>query len=771
MDDVLNLYRNVQANSHPNKLLINHINGILQYADNSAMSKMCILFHDLGKTNPYFQEKLKKLDHNKYNNHSYLSSYILLNCLENNNKLEFDDRMMLLSNIIVGHHSYLRNLGELFKQDEWNKMISFLKENDISEFINNFLITHKSQYFNFIFSNDYENNELYKRIGNYSSHNDRTLSNYRDNCLEYYFDTLYSYSNLVYGDRKDASENKQLKRTNESKIRLCYSLQNNLNHTFNKFTNSPINTIRSDIRTEAKKTLISNLNKSRCFSLTAPTGSGKTLMLLDLALSINEQNDYQYDIIYALPFLSIIDQTCDIIENKLMIDILKFSSTAETSNQLQKLLENNYNNNNISEIVFNENSFDENFILTTFVQLFETFLSNKTSKCLKLRNFSKRIFLIDEIQSLPKTLYKVFYYMINHFCQKCDSYVIISSATMPDFNISKDSQDVKNIFKNLNKPIELVDQNIFNNDIFNRYDIKYIGECMLNDISEKLFNHNRSVLCIANTKITSFEIYDKCITINKSNNKFEKIYLLNTLITPYHRIKKINQIKEDIKNNTKILVISTQLIEAGVDIDFPIVYRDAAPPSSIVQSGGRCNRNGNLYGHLFIFMFKREDCKYECDFIYHGISNLYKKYNEPIKTEAKYRQNLERHFSQINKYSTTGYINDKTNIINLLKDGKFEDIGKIKLIENEDSYTIFVGEDELWTKYKKQYDKCILENNQYNKINLEKIKREIIQYCINITKESFEKKYDYIQTENEEILGIKKCINKDEIYNENTGIF
>lgn len=777
--------------SHPQKKLITHMKGVLSHMSDDDYSKILSLFHDLFKFNPNFQKKIRGDKFQGYDEHSYGSAYYLINGFINNiddvkdkfkniNDENWEIILLLLINIIVGHHGHLRDIGKIFYDEKWDEMIKFLKKNPISDKLNEFYNENKKELNNCIFKfvDDHENGDFYKGYQNLES-----FDKYRKRALHYYLLTLTLYSELVNGDRRDASNNISYYRKSE-KLRYNYSLDNNLKWLFRKFNTNELNDLnkmRNIIREDSVKRLqwlLKNKPQERVFTLTAPTAAGKTLLMLELALTIlREAGMDKYDILYAIPFLSIADQTSKIINNDLKIETLNYTSSADTTDTLEELMLKSKDRNELLKYSFSENSLDHPFVLTTFNQLFETFFSNTTSKILKLKNLKNRIILVDEYQALQPTQYYFMLKILQEFCTEYDSYAIISTATMPYFKLDLD--DVKNsnfkiLFNNEIQPNELLSYKIFNSKVFNRYDIHFIGEMDANNLTNNINRENDSVLCIMNSVRSSRRIYG----ILRNSSNYEKTYLLNAKLCPLDRIKIIENIKEDLNNNKKILVVSTQVVEAGVDISFPIVYRDAAPPSSITQSGGRCNRSWEYdRGNMKIFLYKDDDPtinQYDCDMIYHGL--VTKSFRNDVKnminsmSEKEFHEKTNRYFYGLSKYIDQGITDHGLDLSDLILNGRFGEIGKYRTIEsNPDSICIYIGNDDIWQKYN---DVLFMLNNaksysvrEIKSIEFKKIRSEILQRTININENDLN---DLSITE-EAVFGVHKLLDNNQ-YNSEFGL-
>jgi len=780
--------------SHPDKLLIDHKKGILNIAEVTDLILLAVSFHDVGKMNDNFQKKIVGEKYEGYSNHSYISAYYLINGFVNNEetimkrfpfitKDNFKLIILILVNVIVGHHGYLRDIDEIFgnKEEwnkewnkEWNNMIEYLKTIKMTEHVNLFFEEHQDLLgckLNFI--DDLDKCEYYRSYGRIL---DRTK--WKDNALNQYFDTIITFAELVSGDRRDASGNKMLYR-DKTKNRYAYSLENNLEWVFNNLrSNSELNIVRNKIRKMAVSKLSYYLkdSKNRVYTLTAPTGSGKTFMMLQLAVEILKERNYDYDIIYSLPYLSIIDQTTKILNNNLRIETLNYTSASDTSMKLQSMMENDDESNDLIEYAFSENCFDHSFIITTFNQLFETLLNNSTSKLMRLKNFKKRIFLIDEFQAASPTQYYTLINLLNEFCERYDCFAIISTATMPCFDIDFNSHNNKNLKKLFGKqfyPKELLPNDIFNYDVFNRYRINFIGEVNPDSLCHLVNASEKSSLLIVNTIRTSNIMYELFIT----QSSFEKVYLLNAHISPADRLQLLNEVFEDLKQGVKILVVSTQVIEAGVDISFPVVYRDAAPPSSVVQAYGRGNRNGEFgIVDVYLFLFKNPtDTQYDCNMVYQTtMTNKFKNDIQnkiPPITEKDFHNICKKYFWGLAKYVEQGKVNDNQNIVDDILDGKFNNIGKYKFIQGDpDAHTIYVGKNEKdWNEYlhafKEMRMACGYKERDIAQIKFKRIRSTILQNSINIRTKVFET----LQVEKNDILGVYKLLDENK-YNSRRGL-
>ena len=781
--------------SHPGKLLVTHKKGVLSHCEINDLTLLVVVFHDVGKMNDNFQKKIVGLPFEGYSNHSYISAYYLINAFANNqkaiikrfpfiNKDNYNLILLILANIIAGHHGSLKNIDELFskkigkngmKYDEWGDMVEYLKTIKMTNHVRTFfrnnpdLLNCKLR-----FTDDIQNSDYYKSFGRIDD-----VEKWSDNALDYYYDTVVTYGELVHGDRRDASGNVLCYR-NKSKKKYAYSLENNLETTYRSFkAKTELNKIRNQIRELAINTLRAYLKegKYRVFALTAPTSCGKTFMMLQLAVEIMKKFDYDYDIIYGLPYLSIIDQTIKIINNELKLETLNHTSASDISDILQKMMEENADSKQMIELAFSENCFDHPLIITTFNQIFESLINRATTKLMRLKNFKKRIFLIDEFQATDPAQYYTLVQLLNKFCERYDCYVIISTATMPNFNIDLDkvaNKDVKRLFKNSVLPKELLIPDIFNYSVFNRYIINFMGEVNADSLYEMVNKSTVSTLLIVNTIRTSQRMH---AMFANDNSNFEKINLLNAHISPHDRLQIIDEVKRDLEDGTKILLVSTQVIEAGVDISFPVLYRDAAPPSSIVQSNGRGNRNGE-FGVInsYLFLYKDpEMTTYDCNMVYRGA--ISKKLTKDIKdrippaTEREFHKRCQFYFYNLSEYVVQGRVNDEQNLIEDILCGKFYELGKYRFIQGDpDAITIYVGNNgKDWNDYSRLFNEMQVatgyQDRDLKQVEFKKIRGTILQNSINIR----QKVLDTLRIDENGVFGIFRLLDNNR-YNSRTGL-
>lgn len=696
--------------SHPGKLLEEHIYGVVNKSrrySSLPVSEIAALFHDLGKINPNFQAKLKGSSVHGYSRHSYISVLAFIYCIKANqeeimerlsakSKDEFIIRILQSIALIAYHHGNIPNFESMPNMDEISSAADFLNKNTLP--FDGFL-NHKLQQKLNPFTINYSEKE-FRKVGKFSSMIHDKL--WMESALYNYTSTQFAFASLIHADKRDAGKNSYFQteeKIEQSVTEVNKSLRLKFEQHDSAVNPSKLNQLRTAIRIEATENIEKFLQQNqRVFTLTAPTGAGKTFTLLSLARQIQKQNR-KLGIIYALPFLSITEQVQKIFEDDLQIEYLAINSKTQNYDieKAQSAYEFNPTNDNLQKLIqldFAEQTFDHPLIITTFVQLFETLISNKNSTLLKLPNFTNRIFLIDEVQSLPPRLYIFFAAWLDDFCKKHDSYAILSTATMPklDFPIKEFLPKEKKpelLFDNYLLPLELINtEKYFEQDVFNRYKINLIGgeTFLITSLSKHIINQRQSCLIILNT------IADTKLLFNELSGILPRVILLNTHFIPEDRTRKINFIKELLQKGEQVVLISTQLIEAGVDIDFPIVYRDLCPLPSLIQSAGRCNRNKKIdLGQVYFFQLQKEIGRPSSEIIYKKEAAEFLKFcRKEIQDglEEKELFNVQSNFFDFIRDNLTigdfSYGHEQhANMIECVNKAQFELLGNFQLINND----------------------------------------------------------------------------------------
>lgn len=318
------------------------------------------------------------------------------------------------------------------------------------------------------------------------------------------------------------------------------------------------------------------------YRLTVPTGGGKTRSGLGFALK-HAQIHHLDRIIICLPFTSIIEQNA-----KVYREILGDQYILEHhSNITWKDPENSPDPSKAALRLASEN-WDAPIIVTTTVQFFESLFGNRTSQCRKLHNITRSCIILDEVQSLPSFLLPIIVDGLKQLVEHYNCTVVLSTATQP----SLDDSPVLSGFPTVNEIIPNPDR-LFS-DLQRVNYVNTTGERWTDEQFVDMVSAESQILCVVNTRKDAQRIWYLWDD--------PEVYHLSSAMCAAHRTQTLETIKEKLAHNEPCKVISTQVIEAGVDIDFPVVYRAVAPLDSIVQSAGRCNREGKQdTGRVVVF--------------------------------------------------------------------------------------------------------------------------------------------------------------------------
>lgn len=336
---------------------------------------------------------------------------------------------------------------------------------------------------------------------------------------------------------------------------------------------------RSIIQEQVYKSVESNAN---VYTLNMPTGSGKTLCSIRAALKTAIENKKKR-IIYVIPYVSIIEQTAKVFEDIFgdVLPVLQHHSNYDFDD------DKNEDENEITSEKLKRSceNWDAKLIVTTNIQFFESLYHYKGRRLRKLHNLADSVIIFDEIHMLPIDYIQPCLRAIGYVTKYLNSTAILMSATMPNYD-----KFMERYMSGVKIENAVKDTSLFN--VFDKCRYEYIGKCELASLAEKAQEYDNALI-IVNKRKTARELYDIC-----SGNK----YHLSIYMTPLHRSEIIAKIKEDIKNGINTTVISTSLIEAGVDLDFKAVFREIAGIDNVLQSGGRCNREGKMdMGDVFVF--------------------------------------------------------------------------------------------------------------------------------------------------------------------------
>ena len=299
------------------------------------------------------------------------------------------------------------------------------------------------------------------------------------------------------------------------------------------------------------------------YTMTVPTGGGKTLSSLRFALEHAVEHGLDR-VIYVVPYVNIIEQTAEtfrnILGNRNVLEHHSHGMSAGDEQELQRL-----------ELA--SENWDMPVIITTAVQFFESLFHNKPSRCRKLHNIANSVIIYDEAQMLPVKHWIPCVQALEELSASCRATQILCTATQPAIT-----------FPGKTVPLEIVEDVKKYYGAFQRVTFKNAGLLSLEAVAGRIMEE-KQVLCIVNTKKTVQRLFHML-------PEGEKNFHLTTMMVPAHRKEILEEIKKRLHEKKACRVIATSLVEAGVDLDFAYVMREQAGLDSILQAAGRCNRNG-----------------------------------------------------------------------------------------------------------------------------------------------------------------------------------
>ncbi len=334
---------------------------------------------------------------------------------------------------------------------------------------------------------------------------------------------------------------------------------------------SRVNDVRQQVLSDCK---VAGNSDQGIFSLTVPTGGGKTLSSLAFAMEHAQKHNLQR-IIYVIPYTSIIEQNADVFRDAIGAEnvVEHHSSVGEEDSTSQMRL--------ASE------NWDAPLIVTTTVQFYESLFSNKTSRCRKLHNIANSVVILDEAQLLPTDYLNPILQALQILVDSYSVSLVVSTATQPALESRIDGQyhfhglrqgSIKEIIKDVDGIYEEL----------KRVEVKLPPDPGVNmtwqEVADECSQYDQVLVVVSDRK--------SCKELYKLMPK--GTIHLSALMCGQHRSNTIAVVKEQLKSGAITRVVSTQLVEAGVDLDFPVVYRAMAGLDSIAQAAGRCNREGSL---------------------------------------------------------------------------------------------------------------------------------------------------------------------------------
>lgn len=301
--------------------------------------------------------------------------------------------------------------------------------------------------------------------------------------------------------------------------------------------------------------------------MTVPTGGGKTVSSFMFALEHAIKNNMER-IIYVVPYTTIIEQTAQVLRKLAGSgNVLEHHSNFDFKNDGEGMM-----------LKYASENWDIPIVVTTSVQFFESFYANRSSSCRKVHNYAKSVIVFDEAQKIPKNYLSPCLKMMEDLVDYYKCSAVICTATQPALApYLKEGRKMREICPDVVEEFDFFKRNTFEN----------IGAISENDLILRLEKED-CAMCIVNTRRIAQKVYYHI----KNSHKYDYVYHLSTTMHREDRISILKEIRRRLDHQEKCILIATSLVEAGVDLDFDVVYRQLAGVDSIIQAAGRCNREG-----------------------------------------------------------------------------------------------------------------------------------------------------------------------------------
>lgn len=404
------------------------------------------------------------------------------------------------------------------------------------------------------------------------------------------FATRMIFSALVDADYLDTEawyahrEGRSLPRGSHPPLSdLLKRLDAHLDALISTTTDTEVNRLRREVLVHARQKAD---EMPGLFTLTVPTGGGKTLSSLAFALKHAVRHNL-CRVIYVIPYTSIIDQTAHVFREALVKsgdDSADFVIEHHSAFDEDRLSEREARD----KLRLAMENWDAPIIVTTAVQFFESLFANRPSRCRKLHNIASSVVILDEAQTLPLRLLRPCVTALDELARNWRTTILICTATQPALGVHDGFPG------GLAGAREIVPDPAKLYRSLKRTRISRHGELTDAEVADRLRDSSRA-LCIVNTRRHARELYER---IREAKGSFH----LSTLMCPRHRGEVLGKVRRQLDVGAPVRLVATSLIEAGVDVDFPVVWRSEAGLESIIQAAGRCNREGKAaMGDVFVF--------------------------------------------------------------------------------------------------------------------------------------------------------------------------
>lgn len=696
--------------SHPGVPLEVHLLGVAERVKNFCedmradgelceVARLTALAHDLGKATKYFQDHLKGRRVNpSLSSHALLSAVIAVWHAAKDLPLRWK---LLLFTAVRSHHANPMNPSEMLDTGlkyDWKYLEKQAQSIDIEQF-----------------------NALLNAIGFKMQITGNLLPSFDDFRFNFSWPSLdekdkrdislYFTINLLLGMLVDADIRAVINmNANEDRVEIPEDIVDRYIENLPK--NSPIDSLRQ----EFYDTVINNVRRlgleSKFLSLTAPTGIGKTLTgfcaAVRLRNMIQEETGRFPRIIYVLPFTSIIDQNFDVIgkiienaglpkhvllKHHFRSNPTKSIPDLKTEDIWKALEEDRILKERDAEKLLKRyeqaytrvDTWDGEIIITTFMRFYEMLFTNLRSEMRRLHRLAGSIVILDEVQNIPPKYWEATEKSLQFLAEEWDTRFILMTATRPA--LFQDTPELtqphkKSFFSKLGRTKLYIEDESMPYMEIDRWLLPKVESA-------------KSFMVIMNTVRSAQEVYK---TLKEQFNDFE-LYFLSASLIPVHREARIREIKEKLDEGHRIALVATQVVEAGVDLDFDVVVRDLAPLDSFVQAAGRCNRNARTEAGGRVFLVKLINPEHNerllALYIYDGVliqttEEIFQ--DTDVLSEKKYLELVEEYFYKLRFEGRKAQDRDLLESVSILR---YDELGMFSLIDKGfDQVPVFVEFDE-----------------------------------------------------------------------------
>lgn len=676
------------------------------------------LIHDIGKYQQLFQRRINgeniKVEHSACGALAAKEKYL-------------HPIATMMEYCIVGHHSGLPDGGALNDTQDMSTLQGRLKRNfgDYSAYKEELEIPDINQ-------------EKFLQYLTKDCFNDASML-----IDKFAFLTRYSFSCLVDADSTDTATFCQT----ISKKSLSVDFSACLNRISRKLSGFVCETSLQKSRALLQEQVFKKITaNAEIYLMNMPTGSGKTLCSMKFALE-RVRLTGKKRIIYIAPYNSIIDQTADNFDNLFQNDaeILRHQSSFSYEDEENGSEDYREAAKNATE------NWDAPMIISTVVQFFESVYANKRGKLRKLHNLADSILIFDEAHLMPQQYLQPCLQAIVYITKYLNSEAVFLTATMPDFpKLIKEYALPNSIILDL-----IEDTSMFH--AFQKCTYHNLGEINCEKLLEKAAGYSSSLI-IVNKKAKARELYKMC-----TGQKFhlstymiacDRSYVIHKIKDALHQLENDFSEGDFIPKDRRITIISTSLIEAGVDLDMHVVFRELNGLDSILQSGGRCNREGKRSnGETFVFCFKEESTRAYADERINLTEGLLKKYPDISCKEA------------VKEYYDRLFFLKKDEIENQSISQRSSALESIPFKEYAEDFEIINSYHESIVVAKDEKSLNIIENMRYSGVGSA---RKLQRYVCSVNRKEFEDLYRQHVIEDYG-TGIW-CLTNNDYYDENLGI-